>query len=106
MNFSRRQPSHIPHCGLPYLRWRSPSPSDFAIAKKDKRDHHQLTDEQKRALHALNRLAFGPRPGDVERVAAMGVDKWIDQQLHPDKIDDHALDARLAAVPYASHEHA
>ena len=53
-------------------------------------------DEQKRALHALNRLAFGPRPGDVERVTAMGVDKWIDQQLHPDKIDDHALDARLA----------
>ena len=53
-------------------------------------------DEQKRALHALNRLAFGPRPGDVERVAAMGVDKWIDQQLHPEKIDDRALDARLA----------
>ena len=53
-------------------------------------------DEQKRALHALNRLAFGPRPGDVERVAAMGVDQWIDQQLHPDKIDDRSLDARLA----------
>ena len=52
-------------------------------------------DEPKRALHALNRLAFGPRPGDVERVTAMGVDKWIDQQLHPGKIDDHALDARL-----------
>jgi uncharacterized protein (DUF1800 family) len=69
----------------------------FAIAKKDKRDSNAVQmDEQKRALHALNRLAFGPRPGDVERVAAMGVDKWIDQQLHPDKIDDHALDTRLA----------
>ena len=54
-------------------------------------------DEHKRALHALNRLAFGPRPGDVERVASMGVDKWIDQQLHPEKIDDHTLDARLVA---------
>ncbi len=53
-------------------------------------------DEQKRALHALNRLTFGPRPGDVERVTSMGVDKWIDQQLHPDKIDDHAVEARLA----------
>ncbi len=52
-------------------------------------------DERQRALHALNRLAFGPRPGDVERVTAMGVDKWIEQQLHPDKIEDHALDARL-----------
>src|ERR1700732_1047381 len=71
----------------------------FAIAKneKNKKDSAAVqVDEQKRALHALNRLAFGPRPGDVERVTAMGVDKWIDQQLHPDKIDDHALDARLA----------
>jgi uncharacterized protein (DUF1800 family) len=53
-------------------------------------------DEQKRALHALNRLAFGPRPGDVERLTALGVDKWIDQQLHPEKIDDSALEARVA----------
>ena len=69
----------------------------FAIAKKNKRDSAAVQmDEQKRALHALNRLAFGPRPGDVERVTAMGVDKWIDQQLRPEKIDDHALDARLA----------
>lgn len=68
----------------------------MAIANKNKREPATTqVDEQKRALHALNRLAFGPRPGDVERVAAMGVDKWIDQQLHPDKIDDHALDARL-----------
>jgi uncharacterized protein (DUF1800 family) len=68
----------------------------FAIAKKEKREPATVQlDEQKRALHALNRLAFGPRPGDVERVAAMGVDKWIDQQMHPDKIDDHALESRL-----------
>ncbi len=52
-------------------------------------------DEQKRALHASNRLTFGPRPGDVQRVVAMGVDKWIELQLHPDKIDDHALAARI-----------
>jgi uncharacterized protein (DUF1800 family) len=52
-------------------------------------------DEQKRAVHALNRLGFGPRPGEVERVAAMGVDHWIDQQLHPERIDDSAIEARL-----------
>jgi uncharacterized protein (DUF1800 family) len=69
--------------------------AQFAIAKKDRRAATAQMDEKARALHALNRLAFGPRPGDVERVAAMGVDKWIDQQLRPDKIDDHALDARL-----------
>jgi len=69
----------------------------LAIAKKNKRDSAATQiNEQKRVLHAINRLAFGPRPGEVERVTAMGVDKWIDQQLHPEKIDDHALDARLA----------
>jgi uncharacterized protein (DUF1800 family) len=54
-----------------------------------------LTDEE-RALHALNRLTFGPRPGDVEKVMAMGVDKWIEQQLSPGDIENSALDARLA----------
>src|SRR5713226_27345 len=50
-------------------------------------------------LHALNRLAYGPRPGDVERVRQMGVAKWIEQQLNPNSIDDRALDARLADYP-------
>src|SRR6202521_3423774 len=53
-------------------------------------------DDRKRAVHALNRLTFGPRPGDVERVTQKGVDKWIELELHPDRIDDSALDARLA----------
>ncbi len=52
-------------------------------------------DQRARAVQALNRLTFGPRPGDVDRVLAIGVDKWIDQQLHPESIDDHALGARL-----------
>ncbi len=52
-------------------------------------------DDHKRAVHALNRLTFGPRPGDVERVTQMGVDQWIDLQLHPNSIDDSALEARL-----------
>jgi uncharacterized protein (DUF1800 family) len=47
-------------------------------------------------LHALNRLGFGPRPGDLERVKQMGLQRWIDQQLHPESIDDSALAARLA----------
>jgi len=58
----------------------------------------QRMDERERAIHALNRLTFGPRPGDVDRVLSMGVDKWIAQQLEPGKIDDSALEARLA--PY------
>ncbi|HVC28275.1 MAG TPA: DUF1800 domain-containing protein [Gammaproteobacteria bacterium] len=42
------------------------------------------TDAQ--ALHVLNRLAFGPAPGDVQRVASVGVEQYIQQQLHPDSI--------------------
>jgi len=51
--------------------------------------------EDLRILHVLNRLGFGARPGDVERVKALGVDKYIDQQLLPEKIDDSASEARL-----------
>jgi len=65
-----------------------------AYARKQKPT--KAADEQKRALHALDRLTFGPRPGDVDAVAAMGVDQWIDLQLHPDKIDNNAMQARLA----------
>jgi uncharacterized protein (DUF1800 family) len=50
-------------------------------------------------LHALNRFAYGPRPGDVERVRQMGLAKWIEQQLNPNSIDDRALDARLTDYP-------
>jgi uncharacterized protein (DUF1800 family) len=50
-------------------------------------------------LHALNRLAYGPRPGDVERVRQMGLAKWIEQQLNPNSMDDRALDARVADYP-------
>ena len=50
-------------------------------------------------LHALNRLAYGPRPGDVERVKQMGLAKWIEQQLNPNSIDDKAVEARLQEYP-------
>jgi len=46
------------------------------------------------AAHALNRLAYGPRPGEIERVARAGVLRWIDAQLTPDKIDDNDLARR------------
>jgi uncharacterized protein (DUF1800 family) len=51
------------------------------------------------ALHALNRLAYGPRPGEVDRVAAEGVMHWIDRQLAPRKIDDGALAEREHRFP-------
>jgi len=57
-----------------------------------------LTEDQK-TIHVLNRLGFGARPGDVERVKRMGLDKYIDQQLYPERIGDSAVEARLANFP-------
>jgi uncharacterized protein (DUF1800 family) len=54
---------------------------------------------QSDALHVLNRLAFGPRPGDIDRVMKIGVDSYIDQQLHPETIPmPPDLDERLAKL--------
>ena len=58
----------------------------------------KLTQEQ-RSLHALNRLTFGPRPGDVAAADRMGLEAWFQRQLHPERIDDAALGARLAKFP-------
>ncbi len=52
--------------------------------------------KDKQALHALDRLTFGPRPGDVEQVRKMGVKRWVDLQLHPERIKENpVLAARL-----------
>jgi len=56
---------------------------------------HKLTEDQ-RILHVLNRLGFGARPGDVERVKAMGLDNYINEQLNPDKISDSVAENKLA----------
>jgi uncharacterized protein (DUF1800 family) len=54
------------------------------------------------AVHVLNRLAFGPRPGDIERVQRIGVQQYIDEQLHPETIPmPPALGARLDALEAA-----
>jgi uncharacterized protein (DUF1800 family) len=51
--------------------------------------------EQQRALHALNRLTFGPRPGDLQKVMNTDVNDWIEQQLHPEEISDTVLGGKL-----------
>ncbi|HEU4374864.1 MAG TPA: DUF1800 domain-containing protein, partial [Telluria sp.] len=56
-------------------------------------------DEARQAAHVLNRLAFGPKPGDIERVTQMGVRRYIDEQLQPQALAyPAALTERLAAL--------
>jgi len=54
------------------------NPADYiAFSKK--------LDKEERFRHALDRLTFGPRPGDLERIQSMGLKKWLDAQVHPEK---------------------
>src|SRR5262245_41659858 len=50
----------------------------------------------KQIIHVLNRVTFGARSGDAEQVRRLGVDKWIDLQLHPERITENSiLEAKL-----------
>ena len=52
--------------------------------------------DNKTIVHTLNRLGFGPAPGDIERVRRMGLAAYIEEQLNPSRIADASLTARLA----------
>ncbi len=46
--------------------------------------------------HALSRLTFGARPGDLQAIHKLGVKKWVDLQLDPQRIPENpALEAKL-----------
>ncbi len=64
-----------------------------------------LTEDQK-IVHVLNRLGYGPRPGDIDRVRAMGIESYIEAQLNPERLSSPRLEEMLAAypIPYSSRE--
>ena len=55
--------------------------------------------EDQQITHTLNRLGYGPRPGDVERVRQMGLARWIERQLEPGRISNDRVEAALQAFP-------
>src|SRR5437763_16503199 len=65
-------------------------------AAADESHESQPLSERQRVIHVLNRLGYGPRPGDVERVEKMGLDAYVRQQLHPESIDDAAAEKAVA----------
>jgi uncharacterized protein (DUF1800 family) len=73
-------------------------PKNPAKTGTPRSDVRELPADQQ-VIQALNRLTFGPRPGDALKVRAMGVDNWIDQQLHPEKIDDSAIEQFVGRYP-------
>ena len=57
------------------------------------------TQPDRLVVHVLNRLTFGPRPGDVEAVTREGTDRWIEKQLHPESIAENpVLETKLAPL--------
>jgi len=85
-----------------------PAPAAAASRAKDKKPKQDAAlkglpitelSADEAILHALNRLAYGPRPEDVERVRQMGLAKWIEQQLNSNSIDDRGVEARLEQFP-------
>jgi len=68
--------------------------SDAASKYKEK------LNKQQQLEHALSRLSFGARPGDLEAVQKLGLKKWIEQQLNPQSISENpALESTLAQMP-------
>jgi uncharacterized protein (DUF1800 family) len=103
--FSRSFVAVAKNCGravvtatLCVLLVEQPLLAEAAVSKVPSTAPAQLAGQEK-ILHALNRLTFGPRPGDVAAVQAMGLRKWFEQQLNPSAIDDSRLDAMLAEFP-------
>src|SRR5271167_1705013 len=76
---------------LPLAIWPKPPQANKLFQKK--------LSKAEQILPALDRLAFGPRPGDVDRVKKIGLKKWIFDQLHPDRMDENpVLEARLKSL--------
>lgn len=65
------------------------------LAAQSPLDHRELAADQQ-VIHALNRLTFGAKPGDATRVREIGLDKWVELQLHPERIPDADIERFLS----------
>ncbi len=68
-----------------------------AVTTADDFDRGISRDE--RIVHALNRLTYGPRPGEAARVRETGLERWIELQLYPERVPENpVLISRLAPL--------
>jgi uncharacterized protein (DUF1800 family) len=80
---------------LPVLASSKPS-KEAEEAKRQAKLYQKKLSKDQQIVHALDRLTFGPKPGDLAHVKKMGLKKWLDQQLHPDRIPENPdLEAKL-----------
>jgi hypothetical protein len=84
--------------------------ADRAVEKTARPDSRQPADSEwnqpldsnTRILQLLNRITFGPRPGDVERVRQIGISAFLEQQLRPESVNESAAEAKVASLPTLS----
>jgi len=69
------------------------------VAGRQQSSAATVPNDEKTIVHVLNRIGFGPRPGDVETIRATGLQAYIEQQLRPDRISDASTEARLSGFP-------
>ena len=65
----------------------------------------RIPNDEATIVHALNRLGYGPRPGEVERIQKMGLEKWIEEQLRPEKIEETirpAMSGRISTPEFVA----
>jgi uncharacterized protein (DUF1800 family) len=86
-----------PHVGEPVAQ-AAPAVSAAAPARPVATATAPSVSGERQIIHALSRLTYGARPGDVERVRVMGVSAWIDRQLRPRTVDDSATDRALVEL--------
>lgn len=68
------------------------------LASEQPAESVRLLSEEQQIVHLLNRAGFGPRPGDVEKVRRMGIQRYLELQLHPARIDDASTESTLRAL--------
>ena len=80
---------------VPAIRTAAPEPPPAVRVTLPK----SALSQDQQITHTLNRLGYGPRPGDVERVRQMGLARWIERQLEPGRIPDDRVEATLQSFP-------
>src|SRR5690242_5224345 len=76
----------------PLVPARTKNPSFSKTSVSDSAKYHAFATplpRSERTLHALDRLTFGPRQGDVDQIEKIGVKKWLALQLHPEKLPEN-----------------
>src|SRR4030095_4780653 len=71
---------------------------EVRFAAKQTSNSRTVLSEDQRIIHLLNRAGFGPRPNDVHKVRQMGVERYLELQLHPSMIDDSLAAAKLQSL--------